>query len=92
MLLCSLLDKLFLKNSPAKGAPLPFVFGDIVSGDKGLPLTDDPLNSRIPLVTLPLSADIEYLAQLGEDFSYVRVENGGRTWWGFVYTWPLGHG
>lgn len=73
-------------------APLPFVFGDIVSGDKGLPLTDDPLNSRIPLVTLPLSADIEYLAQLGEDFSYVRVETGGRTWWGFVYTWPLGHG
>lgn len=71
---------------------LPFVFGDIVSGDKGLPLVDDPLNSRVPLVTLPLSADIEYLAQLGEDFSYVRVEVDGRMWWGFVYTWPLGHG
>lgn len=71
---------------------LPFVFGDIVSGDRGLPLTDDPLNSRTPLVTLPLSADIEYLAQLGEDFSYVRVEHEGRMWWGFVYTWPLGHG
>lgn len=75
-----------------RAEPLPFVFGDIVAGDRNLPLTDDPLNSRTPLLTLPLSADIEYLAQLGEDFSYVRVEADGRMWWGFVYTWPLGHG
>lgn len=75
-----------------RAEPVPFVFGDIVSGNQDLPLTDDPLNSRTPLLTLSLWADIEYLAQLGEDFSYVRVEVDSRMWWGFVYTWPLGHG
>jgi hypothetical protein len=71
---------------------LPFVFGDFVTTEAELDLTDDPLNSHNALVTIPEGAAIEYLAQLGEGYSYVRVTLNGRTWWGFVSTWPLGHG
>ncbi len=73
---------------------LRFHFGDFVSTEPHSPLTDDPLNSRTPLFT-PISSDeveIEYLAQLGENYSYVRVKENGKTWWGFMYTWTMGHG
>lgn len=73
---------------------LRFHFGDIMSTDPHSPLTDDPLNSRTPLFT-PTSSEsveIEYLAQLGENYSYVRVKENGKTWWGFMYTWTMGHG
>ncbi len=73
---------------------LRFHFGDIVTTEPHSPLTDDPLNSRTPLFT-PISSDeveIEYLAQLGENYSYVRVKENGKTWWGFMYTWTMGHG
>ena len=56
------------------------------------PLTDDPLNSRMPLATPGGEDRIEYLAQLGEHYSFVRATVEGKTWWGFVYTWTLGHG
>lgn len=75
-----------------KVAALPLVFGDFTNADGKEPLTDDPLNSHSTLVTIPAGAAIEYLAQLGEGYSYVRVVVDGRTWWGFVSTWPLGHG
>lgn len=73
---------------------LRFHFGDFVSTEPHSPLTDDPLNSRTPLFT-PTSSEgveIEYLAQLGENYSYVRVKENGKTWWGFMYTWTMGHG
>lgn len=73
-------------------AELPFTFGDFVSADVASPLMDDPLNSHTPLLTLPKWTSVEYLAQLGENYSYVRVEVEGKVWWGFVYSWPLGHG
>lgn len=79
----------------AKGetiAPLSFVFRDLVSTGVEVTLTDDPLNSRNPLASLSLDADIEYLAQLGEGYSYVRVVVDGKTWMGFIPSWPLGHG
>lgn len=75
-----------------KAASLQLAFGDYTSADRAEPLTDDPLNSHSALVTIPEGAAIEYLAQLGEGYSYVRVTLNGRTWWGFVSTWPLGHG
>lgn len=75
-----------------KAASLQLAFGDYTSADRAEPLTDDPLNSHNALVTIPEGAAIEYLAQLGEGYSYVRVTLNGRTWWGFVSTWPLGHG
>ncbi|MGN0755020.1 MAG: hypothetical protein ACI4ME_11235 [Aristaeellaceae bacterium] len=71
---------------------LRFRFGDIVTAEPDSPLTDDPLNSRTPLTVPGREAEIEYLAQLGENFSYVRATVDGKTWWGFVYTWTLGHG
>ena len=71
---------------------LPLVFGDFTNADWQEPLTDDPLNSHNVLVTIPQGAAIEYLAQLGEGYSYVCVRLEGKTWWGFVSTWPLGHG
>ena len=71
---------------------LPLVSGDFTTSDWDEPLTDDPLNSHNPLVVIPEGAGIEYLAQFGEGYSYVRVQLDGRTWWGFVSTWPLGHG
>lgn len=79
----------------AKGetiAPLTFVLRDIVGTEVDVSLTDDPLNSRTPLATITPYAEIEYLAQLGEDYSYVRVVVEGRTWYGFIPSWPLGHG
>ena len=73
-------------------AALPLVFGDIVNGDD-VTLTDDPLNSRVPIVTLPCKwHELEYLAQLGEDYSLVRTVVDGKTWWGFIPSWSLGHG
>ena len=81
-----------------KAAALPLVFGDYVTLEIDLALTDDPLNSREPLAIIPVRThadelnSIEYLAQLGEGYSLVRVVADGRTWWGFVPTWPLGHG
>ena len=75
-----------------KAAALPLVFGDFTSADGKETLTDDPLNSHSTLVTIPGGTAIEYLAQLGEGYSYVRVVVDGKTWWGFVPTWPLGHG
>lgn len=71
---------------------LSFVFRDIVGTEVDVTLTDDPLNSGNPLATVSPAADIEYLAQLGERYSYVRVVVDGRTWMGFVPSWPLGHG
>lgn len=71
---------------------LRFRFGDIVTAEPDSPLTDDPLNSRTPLTVPGREDEIEYLAQLGENFSYVRATVDGKTWWGFVYTWTLGHG
>lgn len=75
-----------------KISALPLVFGDFTNADWKAPLTDDPLNSHNELVTIPAGTAIEYLAQLGEGYSYVRVAVDGKTWWGFVSTWPLGHG
>lgn len=81
-----------------KAAALPLVFGDYVTLEIDLALTDDPLNSREPLAVIPVRthadelSSIEYLAQLGEGYSLVRVVADGKTWWGFVPTWPLGHG
>ena len=75
-----------------KISALPLVFGDFTNADWKAPLTDDPLNSHNELVTIPAGTAIEYLAQLGEGYSYVRVVVDGKTWWGFVSTWPLGHG
>lgn len=75
-----------------KVSTLSLVFGDYTTADQDEPLTDDPLNSRNTLVTIPEGTAIEYLAQLGEGYSYVRVTLDGRIWWGFVSTWPLGHG
>lgn len=73
-------------------AVLPLVFGDIVNGED-MTLTDDPLNSRTPTVTLPEKwHDLEYLAQLGESYSLVRTVVDGKTWWGFIPSWSLGHG
>lgn len=71
---------------------LRFRFGDIVTAEPDSPLTDDPLNSRMPLATPGGEDRIEYLAQLGEHYSLVRATVEGKTWWGFVYTWTLGHG
>lgn len=71
---------------------LRFQFGDYVTMYPDSPLTDDPLNSRMPLATPGGEDRIEYLAQLGEQYSFVRATVEGKTWWGFVYTWTLGHG
>ena len=72
--------------------PLSFVIGDVVTNCVEVTLTDDPLNSRTPLLTLPENTCMEYLIQLGGSHAYVRVEIGGKVWWGFVPAWPLGHG
>lgn len=71
---------------------LPFVFGDFVTTEAGLDLTDDPLNSHTPLLTFEEWDAMERLAYLGDGYAYVRVTRNGKTWWGFVYAWPLGHG
>lgn len=71
---------------------LPLIFGDFTTADRDEVLTDDPLNSHNALVSIPEGTGIEYLTQLGEGYSYVRVKVDGKTWWGFVPTWPLGHG
>lgn len=79
----------------AKGesvAALPFTFGDWMNNSEPLFLTDDPLNSRTALAELPQWTNLERLARLGDGYAYVRVEIGGKTWWGFVYAWPLGNG
>lgn len=75
-----------------RAEPLDFCFGDFVSSEPGTPLMEDPLNSKTPLLAISAEADIEYLAQLGGAYSYVRVLQDGQVYWGFVYTWPLGHG
>lgn len=75
-----------------KVSTLSLVFGDYTTADRNESLTDDPLNSHYVLVTIPEGTAIEYLAQLGEGYSYVRVKLDGKIWWGFVSTWPLGHG
>lgn len=71
---------------------LPLTFGDYMMTEEEIDLMDDPLNSRTALLTLPAETDMERLAQLGEIFSLVRVETDGEVHWGFVYSWPLGHG
>lgn len=71
---------------------LPLSFGDWVSNEEAIDLMDDPLNSRTPLMHLPQWTQMEQLAKLGDGYSLVRVTMDGRICWGFVYSWPLGHG
>lgn len=71
---------------------LPLTFGDWVNTEEAIDLMDDPLNSRTPLLHLPQWTQMEQLAQLGDGYSLVRVTVDGKMHWGFVYSWPLGHG
>lgn len=83
------------KDALARGekAPrLPLTFGDMMTVEETIDLMDDPVNSRTALAQIPRGATVERLAQLGDGYSLVRVKLKGKTWWGFVYSWPLGHG
>ena len=71
---------------------LPLTFGDWVNTEEPIDLMDDPLNSRTSLLHLPRWTQMEQLAQLGDGYSLIRVTVDGKTHWGFVYSWPLGHG
>ena len=60
--------------------------------EETIDLMDDPVNSRTALAQIPRGETVERLAQLGDGYSLVRVKLKDKTWWGFVYSWPLGHG
>lgn len=47
-------------------------------------LTDDPLGSRAALLSLKKGTQVDWLSSLNEEWAYVRVQNGGNTWFGFV--------
>ncbi len=79
----------------AKGeqaAPVPFTWNDRCTLADSEELTDDPLNSKTPLLTLTMQDEILRLAELGDSWSYVRVERNGQVWFGFIASWLLGHG
>ena len=77
-------------------APLNFAAGSkswLDGPDGSYPLTDDPLGSQVPIVTIKGEPEVEMLARLGVDWVYVRVKYKGNTYYGFVpAAWTRGNG